>query len=127
MYNPKRVYRDSENIIHFLDLYGVGQGSTAFLTLTFSKRIYVKKEASRMLNIWLTQMRKTFTFEYVCITELHKTGAYHFHLLLKPLNFTSLNSFREHFKSLPFIGQIQVKWDSRHQTRCYALSLKIYA
>lgn len=110
MYNPKRIFRDSENIKHFLDTYGVGEGKTAFLTITFNKRIYIKKEASRILNIWLTQMRKVFNFEYICITELHKTGAYHFHLLLKPVNFSSLNPFREYFKSLPFIGQIQVKW-----------------
>jgi len=110
MYNVKRVLRDTVNIKHFLQTYGVGQGGCAFLTITFSKKVLIKKEASRLLNIWLTQMHKKFSFHYVCVTELQKNGSYHFHLILKPLNFTSLKVFRNYFKSLPFIGFIQVKW-----------------
>lgn len=116
-YAYKAHYRESENIGRFAENYGIGQGNTRMLTLTFAKNVSDKIIASSHWNVMLTCIRKYIPyFKFICVWERQKNGSWHLHLLIHaPL--TSNKAFRRILQdfistsNLPF-GFFKLKWTS---------------
>ena len=114
-YFRKALFRDRMNLEAFSKKYGVGMGRTFLFTITFKENIVSKSDASSYLNVLLTTIRRFCpVFNYICVAERQKRGAWHFHLLCSaPLS--SLSFFKREVSryidssSLP-LGFYHCKW-----------------
>lgn len=64
-----------------------------FITLTFEKNVKDIREANKIFNNWLTNIRKRRKkdFAFVCVPEYQKRGAIHYHLMTNvDINDTSI-------------------------------------
>lgn len=86
-------------------------GNCIFVTMTFDKLIYSKKEAEFIKCDFVKKLKVYTPFAYCCVPEHHSSGAYHFHFLIS-LNDVSLtlNDLKQRIRRLKFVGFISVEW-----------------
>lgn len=114
----KRLISYEANTKGFLDKFGVGQGNSMFMTITFRNNLTDKKLAGKAFDhlkkyISNTRQRESFLdsnypnydlerrnkmanlqeskFNYVCVWERQKRGAWHAHLLVNLPNWGTKN------------------------------------
>lgn len=90
---------------------GKRQGKCIFVTMTFNKRIYEKKQAEFIKHDFMKKLKVYTPFEYCCVPELHTSEAYHFHLLIALYDDNlTLHDLKERIRRLKFIGFVTVEW-----------------
>ena len=101
----RKYFQHSTNIFAFIKAYGVE--NIAFVTLTFLKKIYSRKEAEKKLNSLLSRaLRKRYGKDSILIVrERHLDNGIHYHMLIKlpfkigtPANITAVKENR-HYKA----------------------------
>jgi len=130
-YWRKAVFRDRLNLEAFSKQYGIGMGKSFLFTITFKKNVVEKAEASSILNVLLTSIRSFCpSFNYVCVAERQKRGAWHFHMLCSsPLR--ALSYFKREVSrfirvsSLP-LGFYHCKWTTGEDYKGVAFYLTKY-
>lgn len=80
MSSAKPSYQLKENIIAFINHYGIDQ--CGFLTLTFPDDVRCVFEASRRFNSLRTGYLSKVMNAYIGVYERHKSGVIHFHFVL---------------------------------------------
>jgi len=114
-YAYKAHYRESENLGRFAENYGIGQGNTRMITITFKDNILDKKEAASRWNVLKTSLKAIIPiFRYIAVWERQKRGAWHMHLLVSAPT-VSNKKLREYFNNYSSasslnIGFVKIFW-----------------
>lgn len=72
-----RARNEIKNIIK----YNLSDKSV-FVTLTYAENIIDYKKCRTDLNVFIKRLNRVFKVEYICIKELQKRGAIHFHIII---------------------------------------------